>query len=431
MMTALADLPKSRVEIERIQSHRKKHALAQARRAPFYAGKLDHIDAGRLDDPDEWRKIPILDKETLRKLDDQKFYRDFCLAPGDGIAEYWRSGGATGTPLFYPRSYGDIAAAMIGFARIYDCTSCRRGGRAHVSFPLGIHPVGQMLARAAGTRGIAVNWAGSGTTTPSVLQLELIDRLRPTIWMGMSSYGLHLANLAEARGLDLAAGSIETLVCSAEPLSDAKRGKLARQWGARVRDTFGMTEAGMMGAEDEAGRGFRIWTDMFLIEVLDPDTHEPVEESAVGALVVTPLWTNNITPFLRWSSGDLVVWQRGDDDSGPFSVFPLVKHAHRTSGFFKIRGINVNHSEFEDFIFRNVDISDFKAELVTERDLDTMLLSVEVRRGADPVIAVENLKSAVRDQFELTPLIVVVETGSLAKEFEASVKMPRFSDRRQ
>jgi len=431
-MTPLVDLPKSRTEIERIQSERKTHALAQARRAPFYKGKLDHVNAGRLDDPDEWRKIPILDKETLRKLDDQKFYEDFCLPPhDDAIAEYWRSGGATGTPLFYPRSFDDIAAAMIGFARIYDCTRCRRGGRAHVSFPLGIHPVGQMLARAAGTRGIAVNWAGSGATTPSALQLELIDRLRPTIWMGMSSYGLHLANLAEARGLDLAVRSIETLLCSAEPLSDAKREKLARRWGAQVRDTFGMTEAGMMGAEDEAGRGFRIWTDMFLIEVLDPDTHDPVKEGAVGALVVTPLWTNNITPFLRWSSGDLVTWQRGDDGSGPFSVFPLVKHAHRTSGFFKIRGINVNHADFEDFIFRNMEISDFKAELVTERDLDTMLLSIEVRRGVDPVAAAERLKSAVHDQFELTPQIVVVETGGLAKEFEASVKMPRFSDRRQ
>jgi phenylacetate-CoA ligase len=424
-------LPKSRGEIECIQSQRKKLALAQARRAPFYQGKLGHVDADRLDDPDEWRKIPILDKETLRKLDHREFYEHFCLAPDDGIAEYWRSGGSTGTPLFYPRSYGDIAAAMIGFARIYDCTRCRRGGRAHVSFPLGIHPVGQMLARAASTRGIAVNWAGSGTTTPSAMQLELIDRLRPTIWMGMSSYGLHLANLAEARGLDLAARSIETLLCSAEPLSDAKREKLARQWGAQVRDTFGMTEAGMMGAEDQAGRGFRIWTDMFLIEVLDAATHEPVEEGAVGALVVTPLWTNNVTPFLRWSSGDLVTWQRGDDDSGPFSVFPLVKHAHRTSGFFKIRGININHAEFEDFIFRNVDIGDFKAELITERDLDTMLLSVEVRRGVDPTGAVASLKSAVRDQFELTPQIAVVETGTLAKEFEARVKMPRFSDRRQ
>jgi phenylacetate-CoA ligase len=320
---------------------------------------------------------------------------------------------------------------MIGFARVFDCTRCRRGGRAHVSFPLGIHPVGQMLARAAGTRGIAVNWAGSGTTTPSALQLELIERLKPTIWMGMSSYGLHLANLAEARGLDLAARSIDTLLCSAEPLSDAKREKLKRQWGAQVRDTFGMTEAGMMGAEDAAGGGFRIWTDMFLIEVLDLDTHLPVKEGAVGTLIVTPLWTNNVTPFLRWSSGDLVTWQRGDDDCGPFSVFPLVKHAHRTSGFFKIRGINVNHADFEDFMFSNADINDFKAELVSERDLDVLLLAVEVRRGVDAGTAAELLKTSVRNRFELTPQIVVVETGSLAREFEASVKMPRFADRRQ
>jgi len=429
-MTLLAELPKSRAAIDRLQSEGRKRAITQARRAPFYRGKLDHIRLDRLDDPDEWRKVPILDKETLRKLDDRDFYANFCVTPDDGIAEYWRSGGSTGTPLFYPRSYGDIEAAMVGFARIYDCTGCRPGGRAHVSFPLGIHPVGQMVARAASLRGIAVNWAGSGTTTPSALQLELIDRLKPTIWTGMSSYGLHLANLAEARGLDLAARQVETVLCSAEPLSDAKRDKLARQWGAQVRDTFGMTEAGMMGAEDETGRGFRVWTDMFLIEVLDQETQEPAKEGAVGSLVVTPLWTNNVTPFLRWSSGDLVTWQRGDDDSGPFSVFPLIKHAHRTSGFFKIRGININHADFEDFIFRNAAIGDFKAEAVTERDLDVMLLSIEVRRGADAAATAESLKTSVRDTFGLTPQIMVIETGTLAREFEASVKMPRFSDRR-
>src|ERR1044072_5299372 len=215
-------LPTSRAEIGAIQGKRKRRAVEQAKRAPFYAGKLDHIDLDRLDD-DAWRKIPILDKDMLRGLSDSAFYETFCLKPDDGIAEFWRSGGATGTPLFYPRSFEDIRYAMAGFSRIYRCAGCARGGRAHVSFPLGIHPVGQMLARCATDVGIAVNWAGSGTTTPSVMQIELIDRLKPTIWMGMSSYGLHLANLAEARGLDLAASSVQTILCSAEPLSDAKQ----------------------------------------------------------------------------------------------------------------------------------------------------------------------------------------------------------------
>jgi phenylacetate-CoA ligase len=424
-------LPKSCAEIDAIQATRKRRAVEQARRAPFYAGKLDHVDLEKLDDPAEWRKIPILDKDMLRKLTDRDFYGTFCLQPADGIAEYWRSGGATGTPLFYPRSFEDIRYAMTGFTRIYDCAGCQRGGRAHVSFPLGIHPVGQMLARAATDGGIAVNWAGSGTTTPSVMQLELIERLRPDIWMGMSSYGLHLANLAEARGLDLAASSVQTILCSAEPLSEAKRAKLSRQWGAQVRDTFGMTEAGMMGAEDAAGGGFRIWTDMFLVEVLDPETLAPVSEGVVGTLVVTPLWTNNVTPFLRWSSGDLVTWRSGEDGAHPYAVFPLVKHAHRTTGFFKIRGVNLNHAEFEDFMFRNVQIADFKAELVTPSDLEVLLVSIEARRDADRPAVATAVRQSVRDTFGLTPDVVVLETGTLAKEFESSVKTPRFIDRRR
>ena len=99
-MTPLAELPKTRAAIERIQSEGKKRAVAQARRASFYRGKLDHVNLDRLDDPDEWRKVPILDKEILRKLADREFYERFCITPDDGIAEYWRSGGSTGTPLF-------------------------------------------------------------------------------------------------------------------------------------------------------------------------------------------------------------------------------------------------------------------------------------------------------------------------------------------
>ena len=426
----LLGLPRSSAEIEAIQSRRKRRALEQARRAPFYAGTLDHVDADKLDDPDAWRRIPILDKDMLRGLSDQDFYGTFCLTPDDGIAEFWRSGGSTGVPLFYPRSFADVDAAILGFSRIFACTGCSRGARAHVSFPLGIHPVGQLMARSAIAAGIAVNWAGSGTTTPSAMQLDLIGRLKPSIWTGMSSYGLHLANLAEARGIDLAAGSVDTILCSAEPLSDAKRTKLARHWGARVFDTFGMTEAGMMGAEDEAGGGFRVWTDMYLIEVIDPNTLGPVGEGEVGSLVVTPLWTNNVTPFLRWSSGDLVSWRRGEEDGRPYSVFPRLKHAHRTTGFFKVRGISLNHADVEDFMFRNVDIGDFKAEVTTKRDLDVLVLSIEVRRGVDGAAAAAALRQAVKDRFELTPEVIVIETGTLAREFEASVKTPRFADKR-
>ena len=148
-------LPKSRREIDDIQRVRKRHAVEQARRAQFYKKKLDHIDLDKLDDPNEWRKIPILDKDMLRSLSDRDFYDGFCLKSADGIAEYWRSGGSTGVPLFYPRSFTDLEYALLSFARAYACAGCKPGGVAHVSFPLGIHPVGHLMARAAGHAGIA------------------------------------------------------------------------------------------------------------------------------------------------------------------------------------------------------------------------------------------------------------------------------------
>jgi phenylacetate-CoA ligase len=412
----------------------KRTAVEQAMRSPFWHKRLPKLNLEKLDHAEEWRRIPILDKDTLRSLTDQQFYSEFCVTTHDGIAEYWRSGGVTGQPLFYPRSFKDIQVGLESFARTFDCAGAGRGERAHVSFPMGIHPVGQVYSRCATSRGITVNWAGSGASTPSALQLELMQRLRPTIWLGMSSYALHLGNLAEARGLDLKKDfAIKWIMTSAEPVSQAKRDKIERSWGAKLTDNFGMTEAGMMGSEskdDAAGAGFRIWTDLYYIEVLDPKSFEPVKEGETGTLVVTALQTNNVTPFLRWSSGDLVSYSEADDGAGPFSVFPRIKHAHRTAGFFKVRGVNLGHQDLEDFIFRHQEIGDFRAEAMNDGGLDFLKLSVEVRRGVEAAELARRLAAEVKEKFELQPEIVVLETGTLAREFEANIKAARFVDRR-
>ncbi len=423
-------LPKSRAEIAEIQRRQKRKAVETARRAPFFAGKLDHVDLDHLDDPEEWRKIPILDKEMLRQLSTEAFYGEFCIAPRNEIAEYWRSGGATGRPLFYPRTHEDMRYNMIGFRRTYQCMGSGPEDIVHNSFPLGIHPAGQCWARAGEELGLGMAWAGAGAALPSAIQLELIATFKPSLWMGMNSYGLHLGNMAEAHGVDLAGGSVERVLCTAEPMSEAKRAKLQRAWGAEVFDCFGMTECTMMGGESPAHDGFHTYTDLAFIEVLDPETLEPAAEGEVGTLVVTPLWGNHSTPFLRWSSGDLVTLRQEGAFDGPFSVFPVVKHAQRTVGFFKVRGINIGHSEFEDFMFGQEEVSDFKAEAVSGEGNDALRLSVEFRRGSGAAAAAV-LGGRVKQTFELSPEVVVLETGTLGKEFEQNVKAPRFVDRRQ
>ena len=217
---------------------------------------------------------------------------------------------------------------------------------------------------------------------------------------------------------------------SAEPLSAAKRTKMERSWGAKVYDTFGMTECGLMAAEDDGHDGLRLWTDMFYCEVLNPDTWEPVAEGEIGTLVTTSLWTNHATPFLRWSSGDLVSLHTQGKHDGPFSVFPLLRHANRTTGFFKVRGVNINHSEFEDLMFGEPQLNDFKCEIVATGDLDLLRVSFEPKRGADAALLSAALLSRIKKVFEVTPELVILDSGTLAREFEGAVKAPRFVDKR-
>jgi phenylacetate-CoA ligase len=426
-------LPTSRADIARIQSERKRAAFALAKSVPWYRDKLGHIDIDGLDDPREWQKIPILDKDMLRRLSHAELLKAFCAVPVTEIAEYWRSGGSTGQPVFYPRTAEDLRFAELSWGRSFPCIGIGAGDLCHISFPLGVHPAGQVWARSAQMFGVGMVWVGAGNAYPSAAQLDLIQTLRPTVFIGMSSFALHLANLAEAKGIDLAAGSVRKLVCSAETLSAAKREKLSRMWGAEVFDVFGMSEAGLMGAENSAHDGIHIWTDMYFIEVVDPETGRAVPEGEIGTLCVTPLWTNHATPFLRWNSADLVSFAARSAGTGTFcDLFPVIRHANRTTGFFKVRGVNVNHAEFEDLMFRNADVLDFQAVLETEKgtDRESLRVLIEIKATCEENAVCPRVAEAVKRTFEISPAVQVLERGSLAAEFERSLKAPRFVDRR-
>src|SRR5436853_261695 len=235
--------PQSTTDIERIQHERKRVAVERAMRSPFLRKRMPKLDLDRLDDPNVWRRIPVLTKEDLRQIPPERFHDEFCIQPRTKVVEYWRSGGATGRPLFYPRSAEDMQHNMLIFERAWALIGATADDCAHISFPLGVHPVAHLYARAAINLGIGTVWAGAGTNTPSDVQLDLIGELKPTVWIGMASYGLHLANLAEVRGIDLSRSTVKKLLVAAEPLSPVKREKLERAWGAEVFDHFGMTEA--------------------------------------------------------------------------------------------------------------------------------------------------------------------------------------------
>ncbi|MEM8812931.1 MAG: hypothetical protein AAGF59_09965, partial [Pseudomonadota bacterium] len=222
----------------------------------------------------------------------------------------------------------------------------------------------------------------------------------------------------------------QKILCTAEPLSAAKRGKLSGLWGANVRDSFGMTEMMMLGGEDASCNGFRFWSDFAYPEVLDETTLKPVAPGEPGVLVVTSLVTNNATPFLRWNTGDVVVMHDGTPQGGPYDVFPVVRHTHRTAGFVKVRGVNIGFTDFEDLLFAQPEVSDFRVEIAFRDNRDELDLHVEFTDGLDPQRASQTLSAAIRRTFELAPSIKVSEAGAIARSFEGSFKPVRFADLR-
>ena len=418
--------PKSREDIQRIHRERKLLSVQRALQSSFHRKRLPKIDLASLDDPQEWRKIPVLTKEELRQIPPERFHDEFCIQPRSRAVEYWRSGGATGRPLFYPRSAEDMQHNLLLFERAWALIGAGAEDCAHISFPLGVHPVAHLYARASINLGIGTVWCGAGTNTPSEVQLELIDHLKPTAWIGMASYGLHLANLAEAKGFDLKGSSVKKIIVAAEPLSPVKREKLERGWGAEVFDHFGMTEGALVSCEGIGHHGLHVMDDMYLLEVVDEHTGAPVDDGEVGSLIVTPLWSNSMTPFLRWSSGDLVSITRQGAGDGPWSIYPLMRHARRTVGFFKVRGVNINHADLEDAMFRIPEVVDFRAEVYNSATgNDVLHLHVETRN-----LKSEGVIEGVRTSFQVTPEVTLLPRGTIAKEFEANINAPRFIDKR-
>jgi phenylacetate-CoA ligase len=111
----------------------------------------------------------------------------------------------------------------------------------------------------------------------------------------------------------------------------------------------------------------------------------------------------------------------------------VIKHANRTTGFFKLRGVNVNHAEFEDIMFRNADVLDFQAVLETEgkTDRENLRVLIEIKGNCEAPAVCAAVAATVKMTFEISPTVEILERGRLAAEFEQSLKAPRFVDRRR
>ena len=302
--------------------------LASLRASELYAERLRGAAA--------FEEIPFLTKAELREGQRRNppFGDHLCVDPTDLVRMHVTSG-TTGDPVAIGFTQADHQVNSVVGARAFGTA----GVRAH-------HTIAHCLNYALYAGGIADHMAleaAGATVVPvgvgqSQRLLDLIPRLGIDAIFGTLSFPAHLARRAE----DPAALGLELIVTAGEPGAGlrAVREEIERTWGARVTDTFGMSDVwSTMAGECGQSEGLHLSTEGYaLLEVLDGDQPLPLEDGVRGELVWTHL-RREASPLLRYRSGDLAQVWTAPCPCGRSS--PRIRIDGRTDDMLRVQAVNI------------------------------------------------------------------------------------------
>jgi phenylacetate-CoA ligase len=173
---------------------------------------------------------------------------------------------------------------------------------------------------------------------------------------------LRLAQIRLNRGASL-------IVCVAgEPGGSIPetRQRIEALWGAKVYDYYGLSDIfGSCAGMCEEQHGLHWAEDHILVEVLDPETQEPVPEGERGELVLTTL-KKAARPMIRFRTGDIVSFTNEPCTCGRSSQRMLGTHG-RLDDMLIIKGVNIFPSDIEAIARKDHDLSG-EYKLIVERD---------------------------------------------------------------
>jgi len=257
----------------------------------------------------------------------------------------------------------------------------------------------------------------SGGNTPR--QAQLLEDLGAEILCCTPSYALAIADhVSEPARLKLRAG-----VFGAEPWSEGLREAIEGALGLRAVDIYGLSEVMGPGVSAECleGRnGAHVNEDHFLVEVVDPESGQPLEDGEVGELVFSTL-TKEALPLLRYRTGDLASLTREPCTCGR-TFARMSRVVGRTDDMLIIRGVNVFPSEIERALLAIPDLEPHY-QLVVERPGHLDELTVQVEGLVEEASVRQQLHSALG----LTARVEIVQPGSIAR---SEGKALRVLDRR-
>ncbi len=343
---------------------------------PYYRAKMEAagVQPSDIRCLQDVRLLPYTTKQDFR---DTYPFGMFAV-PTRSLIRIHSSSGTTGkaTVVGYTQrdlnTWSDLVARMISAAGVHD------GDIAQIAFGYGMFTGGFGLHYGLERIGATVVPVSSGQTER---QLMFMKDFGTTVLVSTPSYAAHLAEQAVVKGLTIGEDlNLKWGLFGAEPWTEGMRRRVQEGLGLHATDNYGMSELGGPGMSGEcvtARDGMHIAEDMYLWEVIDPKTGEPMPEGHVGELVVTPLWKEAL-PVIRYRTRDLTSVTTQPCICGRTSA-RMARIQGRTDDMLIIRGVNVFPSQVEHVLMEAEGTSPHYLLVVTrEGALDNLEVWVEM-----------------------------------------------------
>lgn len=313
-------------------------------RSAFYAEKFADIDLSDVRTQEDFEKLPFSEKDDLRRA----YPLGLQAAPDEEIVRIHSSSGTTGTPVIIPYTQQDVDDWAIQFARCYELAGITNTDRVHITPGYGLWTAGIGFQLGAERLGAMTVPMGPGNTEK---QLRMMQDMKSTVLCATSSYALLLAEEIAQRGLrdkiHLRKG-----VIGSERWGEKMRNRIQNELGIEIYDIYGLTEVygPGIGISCDQHNGMHIWDDFVYIEVVDPNTGQPVPDGEVGELVLTTLRKQG-APLIRYRTHDLTRILPGDCACVCGHRHPRIDTlVGRTDDMFKVKGCNIFPAQVEEVI---------------------------------------------------------------------------------
>jgi phenylacetate-CoA ligase len=386
-------------------------------RVPYWRAQLEErgVRPRDIKSLDDVRRLPFTDERALGEVSP---FGGFAL-PLEEVVRIHSSPGESGVPVVLGYSRGDINTWTELTARLAAAAGVHRGDLVLMAFPYGMSTSGWGMHYGMERLGATIIPAGAEQTDRHVAMMRTFGA---TVLVSTPSYALFLAEKAEELGVDLPSLKLRLGLFGSEPCSDAMKAEIEARLGLRARDNYGLSKVlgpGIAG-ECDCDCGLHVAEDHLLLEVIDPETEEPLEYGEKGELVITTL-TKEAFPVFRYRTRDLTSLDPSRCECGR-TLVRMSKVRERTDDMLIIRGVNVYPSQIENVLARTEGVRPHYLIVVDrKKNLDDLEVRVEVDEElfsdvmGDMVRFQRKVAERIQAELGLRARVTLVEPGANQK----------------